>query len=334
MGLVSDMSVQVAVLDSHVDNVVGDFSGLFGEFNLAGHGVVTNSSCGKFKSFLVCARTDLHKLVTLDGKNYSGKVYVKKLFNSCDKPSCPICYKYGWAVRESFKVSARLGAASKRFGLVEHFSVSLAKKDYGLSFKATRRKAIDACLARGIVGGVIFFHRDRFNDWKRWYVSPHFHVLGFLLGGYGRCRSCRQQYCSTCDGFEGRTRKLNLTDGFVVKVCTDDSGVAGERETVGGTAWYMLNHSSYEVGVKRSNVAVWFGCCSYRKLKVTVEMKKHVCPICQHDMEKMRYLGSKPDILASYDAVLGKGSGVGSYADAVEDGLDVWVAVVGERVYG
>jgi len=36
-------------------------------------------------------------------------------------------------------------------------------------------------------------------------------------------------------------------------------------------------------------VATLFGNCSYRKLKVTVELRKSVCPICQHDLEKLRY---------------------------------------------
>jgi len=44
----------------------------------------------------------------------------------------------------------------------------------------------------------------------------------------------------------------------------------------------------------------WFGCCSYRKLKVTVEIKRKVCPICQHDLEKLRYIGNSPDILGVF----------------------------------
>lgn len=60
-----------------------------------------------------------------------------------------------------------------------------------------------------------------------------------------------------------------------------------------GTAWYQLNHSSYRVGAKRSNVATWFGCCSYRKLKVTVEKKKDLCPICHEELLKLHYLGDR-----------------------------------------
>ena len=54
-----------------------------------------------------------------------------------------------------------------------------------------------------------------------------------------------------------------------------------------GTAWYQLNHASVKRGVSRFHVATWFGVCSYRKLKLTVELKKAVCPICQHDLERL-----------------------------------------------
>ena len=43
-----------------------------------------------------------------------------------------------------------------------------------------------------------------------------------------------------------------------------------------------------------------FGCCSYRKLKVTVEVRRKVCPICQHELERLRYVGGNSEILACY----------------------------------
>ena len=101
----------------------------------------------------------------------------------------------------------------------------------------------------------------------------------------------------------------------------------GKRKTVMGTAWYQLNHASVKKGVVRFHVATWFGNCSYRKLKVTAEMRKSVCPICQHDLVKMRYHGSKLDVwMLSY--------GGGFFADFVEEGFlrgskeVVWQVVV------
>lgn len=331
------MSANTVVLEDYVDEVESDDGVLdfFGQFNLAGHGEVTNSSCGKFVSFSGCNRVELHNRRTLDGVDYSGKVYVRKVFVSCHKPSCPICYKYAWAVREGEKIEGRLVEASKRFGLAEHIVASVPSRDYGLEFESLRRKVVDVLRVRGIVGGVLIFHRDRYSrarSWgKRWYVSPHFHVLGFVFGGYP-CRGCKK-VCEAhgCDGFEGRTRKEFVKDGYIVKVL-------GKRKTVGGTAWYQLNHSSYRVGAKRSNVATWFGCCSYRKLKVTVEVRRRVCPICQHDLESLRYVGGNPDILACYGSRrrVGMREKLDFLADAFEGGASVWVVEVREgcRDYG
>lgn len=60
-----------------------------------------------------------------------------------------------------------------------------------------------------------------------------------------------------------------------------------------GQLGYQLNHSSVKVGVSRFHIATWFGNCSYRKLKVTIEKRKEVCPICQHDLVALRYFGNR-----------------------------------------
>jgi len=259
--------------------------GSYGEFKLVGHGKITSDMCGKYLSFKGCIRTDLHDLVTLDGKDYRNKVFVRVIHHSCDKPSCPVCFKSGWAVREAAKIEARLAEASKRFGVVEHIVASVPLRDYGLKFESLRAKVVKALFDRGVVGGVLIFHGFRYNLRQCWYWSPHFHVLGIILGGYG-CRDCGKA-CGACSGFEGRTRRCFEKDGYIVKVLD-------KRITVFGTAWYQLNHSSLKVGVVRFHVATWFGVCSYRKLKVTVEKRKDLCPICQSDLLKLHYFGVKP----------------------------------------
>jgi hypothetical protein len=266
-----------------------------GVFQLVGHGSIRDSRCGTFSSFYGCLRTELHDKITLDGVNFKNKVYVRKVYNSCDRPSCPVCYKFGWAAREAQKIEARLVEASKHFGKVEHIVCSVAPRDYGLSFEDLRREAEEALSVRGIVGGVLIFHAFRFHLGMGWYWNPHFHVLGFILGGYGRCRGCkRKNNClKGCGGFDDRSYQNFLKDGWYVKVL-------GERVTVGGTAWYQLNHSSIDVSKKRFHVETWFGVCSYRKLKVTPELKKQVCPICQHDLEKLRYVGRSAEVMKSF----------------------------------
>lgn len=291
-----------------------------GDMRLVGHGKQTNSKCGTFSSYYGCARVELHDKITLDGVNYKGKVYVCKILHSCDKPDCPVCYKYGWASRAARKIENRLNEASKRFGLVEHIIATVPPKFYGLDYISLRVKIKEILAARGVIGGVMIFHGFRYNKRKSWYWSPHFHVLGFILGGY-KCRSCKKVRetgkCGIenrgCDGFVNRNYRMYEKDGCIVKV-------KGKRITVGGTAWYQLNHASINVRKKRFHVAVWFGVCSYRKLKVTDEVKKNVCPICLHELKRLDYFGDKTFVLDKDSPDFRRVS----FEDLMEDGRIVW----------
>jgi uncharacterized protein with PIN domain len=97
-------------------------------------------------------------------------------------------------------------------------------------------------------------------------------------------------------------------DGYIVKVM-------GERKTIFGTAWYQLNHSTIRTNVKRPHACTWFGVCSYRKLKVTVEKKKDLCPICNEELVKLHYLGVRRIV-----KVKGACDYVGSFVDDLVDG--------------
>jgi len=72
----------------------------------------------------------------------------------------------------------------------------------------------------------------------------------------------------------------------------------------------------------------WFGCGSYRKLKVTVEIKRKVCPICEDDLERLRYVGGNPDILGIFGSSRSSCGKLDFLADAFEDGRLVWVVYV------
>ena len=288
-----------------------DVYGTYGNFQLVGHGKVTNEYCGKFLRYKGCLRVDLHNIITLEGKNFKGKIFKRKVHHFCHKPSCPVCFKSGWAIRQAGNIEGRLAEASKRFGLVEHIVCSVPVRDYGLSYKNLRKKVVKILTERGIVGGCPIFHGFRYNLRKHWYWSPHFHVLGFVLGGYSRCRNCKNKWnCRAgCGGFDDRSYQNFLKDGYYVKVL-------GKRKTVFGTAWYQLNHASIDISKKRFHVATWFGVCSYRKLKITVEKRKALCPICQHDLVDLLYSGNKP-LSCSHER--------DSLEDLVEDGRVVWV---------
>lgn len=300
--------------ESDVQN--GGFS--HGDFQLVGHGSVTNGYCGKFKAFYGCPRTELHNKAAFDKHSvlvdYAGKAYVRKVMNSCDKPSCPVCYKYGWAVREAGKIESRLHHAHKLFGQVEHIVATVPPKFYGLSYEALRAKILEILRVRRVIGGALIFHGFRLDKKKWWwYWSPHFHVLGFILGGYN-CRDCKKTCFRGCGEWEDWKYRCYEQDGCIVRVLD-------ERKTVGGTAWYQLNHASHRVDTVRFHVATWFGVCSYRKLKVSAEYKKNVCPICQHDLVRLMYSGWKSFILDREAS----GFRRDSFEDAFENGCKVWV---------
>jgi hypothetical protein len=282
-----------------------DAWGEYGENKLVGNGQPTDEKCGTFSGFKGCIRVDLHDIITVDGQNFKNKAYVRRGFHWCHKPECPICFKHGWAVREAGNIEARLEEASKTLGQVEHITISVNPKHYGLPYKRIRKMASDAMLKRGIVGGVLIFHAFRYQKFRGWYFSPHFHVLGFILGGYSRCRNCKNKICirtsggdnfDKCDGYDARQRKFFKQDGFITKVL-------GKRKTVFGTAWYQLNHASYRTSGKgkRHIVATWFGLCSYRKLHFTPEKRVELCPICNHELKHLKFLGGEGIIVKHRD---------------------------------
>lgn len=123
------------------------------DFEVVGHGKQTNDKCGKFKGFIGCLRLKNHAHVALDGVDYTGKVDVKRRWVHCNKPSCPVCFKKGWAVREAKRAERRLlHAYAKGFGLPEHIIVDVGR--YDEDFKVVRKVALKAMLERGIVGGL------------------------------------------------------------------------------------------------------------------------------------------------------------------------------------
>ena len=284
--------------DSFDEPSVKNCWGSHGKYRVVGNEKVTNENCGKYRGLRGCLRDDLHDIIASDGKNHKGEVFIKKVYFSCDKPSCPICFKYGWAVREAGKIELRLEEVSKRFGVVEHIVVSVPAKDYGLTYKCLRRKVIKILYGCGIVGGVMIFHGFRYNVRKNWFWSIHFHVLGFILGGYSRCRHCKGGDCYACDGHEGKFYRAYRSDGYskgyIVKVMGErKKSYVSDKPNVFGTAWYQLNHATIDVTKKRFHVATWFGVCSYRKLKVTVKRRRGFCPICESDLEWVRFNGNR-----------------------------------------
>jgi len=295
-----------------------------GVWVLVGNGIRTNDFCGQLLRVKGCLNVDLHGQMGLDGKCHAGEVYWQLVHNWCHKASCPICYYFGWAVRQAGEIDLRLSEARKRFGKVEHVILSVPVKDYGLDYGVLRKKAVKIAESRGVLGGSLIFHAFRYNLIRHWYWSPHMHVLGFIKDGYG-CRFCRRKNdCfKGCGGFDDRSYQRFLRDGWYVRVADP----LHERKSVFYTAKYELGHASVKVGVKYFRVVTYFGVCSYRELKISADVrrawddcKKSVCPACRYDLVKIRYAGVKPFVtdISSPDY---KNR---SFADYLENGFPAW----------
>ena len=228
----------------------------------------TNSYCGRFLNFKICNRTELHAQSTLDGVSHAGQVFVHKVHRSCGNPQCSVCCFSGWAKKEADHIAQRIEVASKRFGQPQHLAISPPESDWGLAefhnnkFRVKVKKLLSDI---GVVGGCLIFHGFSYYNLQEsiekgclfgWNWHPHIHSIAFIIGGYGKCRSCtkavrkfrsrsgklieehgNQVVCSGCDGFEGRVRRSYEKNKYIIK-CMD------ERITVFGTAWYQLNHSA------------------------------------------------------------------------------------------
>jgi len=298
---------------------------------LVGHGPVANDKCSTYRGRYGCLHTELHEfpLLLLGEKKWEGQVFQHPVFYSCHRLSCPKCFRSAM-VREARAVEGRLVEAEKFHGRAEHIVASVPLEYYYLAngsysdFLVMRGLALKALARRDVVGGAMFYHAFREDKSGHWYPSPHFHILGFILGGY-RCRVCVKQFCSECHGFEGLTRRCFEKDGFIVKIAQDwFSGVAGERKSLYNTAKYQLSHASIRTDVKRPHVVTWFGVCSYRRLKFKYVLKKAVCPYCGGVLVRVRYLGSKYFCVDrdSSDFVSS------SHEDLVEEGVVLWEEIV------
>ena len=118
--------------------------------------------------------------------------------------------------------------------------------------------------------------------------SPHYHVLGYIEGGYNRCRNCKRKWncLKDCGGFDDRAWQAFLKDGYYVKVL-------GKRETVFGTAHYQLNHATIRIGIKRFHAVTWFGSCGNRKFKSEELKSEASCPVCGGEMVRAVYVGKR-----------------------------------------
>lgn len=296
-----------------------------------GNGVQTAEYCGSYRATYGCLHVEKHDKSTLDLVNHKGKVPLKKIFQSCDKPSCPVCFKRGWANLEARKGFKRIEAISRGYvdsdgkkhmglGQAEHIISSVPRSDYVLPFDKLKAKNQAVLESRGVLGGFSIFHLQRYRDFKKaaeqgkpqgWYISPHWHTVGWVNGGYGKCRGCpnawkdpvdggmhvkKTEKCLVCNGFEGVTRRRFLKEGGVFK---ESNGlgwivkVKGERKSIQATLFYQLSHATFVRGSERAHVGTWWGVAGYTRAKLVKEDRKldFPCPICGSPMVEVVRVG-------------------------------------------
>ena len=271
--------------------------GFMCDWAMVGREPPTNGHCGTHRKYMRCGETALHGAI--DGRDFYHNVVT-----NCHSYRCSTCWKYGWCVTRANGAESRFLTAEKLLGLdhklVEHLVVSVPKKLYGLSHRDLVIEAMLALKRSGVRSGVMINHPFRKDLKRRDLVkSFHWHVLGYVDGGYDRCRACiKVGCCWDCDGFEGVTRNAHKSDGWIVTMARNEVGVVEKRDSIFGTCWYQLEHSGYKVGVKNFQIVEWFGVVAKRKFETEVKPVHFGCPVCKSDLH-MAFLPRDCELIVS-----------------------------------
>jgi hypothetical protein len=267
-----------------------------GEYVQAGRAGVSSEWCGRFKGRLVCRDKEYHKGVVYRDVDFTGMNAVMNSHFWCHRAVCVKCFIGGFAVREARVIESRIAEAVERgFGVAEHIVLSPPKSLRELSFGELFKLGVVVLRDRGVTAGGLIPHGRRIDRKLRKLVwSPHIHGIGFIAGGFGRCRECVHSRgdCKSCDGFKGRQVRGYAKDGWIVKV-------EPPRKTVFGSVYYVLNHVSVKVGLGRFHTVRWFGLLGNSVFKGIKGSRDATCPVCRvaghcSKMEHDAYWGKKP----------------------------------------
>lgn len=302
----------------------GAFVEFDAEFGLVAHGSVFDERCGTFmkpktKHLVGCLNVHKHNgFVDLDGKNYSGLVFVQRVFHSCNRPECPSCAIRGWAVKLAKRAEAILEYAVDKLGYDEVFHVIVSfPKDCDMSFEAKKQYAIQYMRSLGIVAGCWIYHHFRYHRKDETHFgeparylkdNSHFHVLGFIKGGYGNCRACSFNMDGAClKGKDGDCNGFNICAMRAYDKAVKSGRVPlivkvkDKRKSVAGTLWYELSHASYCKSASKKVVLNYFGAMARNKMKfpkLALSYLKPECPVCKIPLQKIVYLGDYKDLLS------------------------------------
>lgn len=255
MALLSGILPIAKSTTSEIGSIWASEEETIGGWNLPGHGQ-QYPDCGTIR-FRGCLNVAEHRQTLLDGREAVGKAYVNAYKRSCGRKECPVCYE-SWAGLEAGRVEFRLSYYAGKWRRPVHVSANPSPELWGLPFEKLRSSAYRVLKRAGIVGGSVIYHPFRQNDVKKWFFSPHFHIIGY---GWHR-------------GFS--------IPGWVVR----NHGV---RKSVHATVMYQLSHAGVNPDY---HTITWFGELSYNKLKVPeLVEEKPKCPLCGLELVKLVFVG-------------------------------------------
>lgn len=260
-------------------------------------------NCGNFFSVKICT--------------HCGKLTPR--VNTCDRPSCPICWQ-SWARKEAERVEERFTGfrtaykktKGRRLGNPMHlvfspppvYAIEKARTKEGRS--ALKQVAIRLAKRAGIYGGVAFLHPYRVKDAvkpalvdastreaKKFWELIREDALG--LGSWREYVILSPHIHVIGHGSPPQYANLYAKTGWIIKFVRH---VSGEDE-VAALAYYELSHVGVDEGRRTVN---WFGSMSYNQLKKGnrhVEFEEEKCEACGGDM-----IIYYPDTGRSHPAIL------------------------------
>jgi len=244
---ISSKDYSNGVIDDYIRESANFSEIKFNGYSMPKSGERKNDDCGRW-SIKACFNVTCHR---------GGMEYGKRFKRSCDDALCPECGDT-WLHKEAKRASDKIKAYAKRFRKPSKHLVwspdPTNLKFAGMGVREMRKIARSDLKEVGCEGGMMILHmfRDRIvDDVKQWYVSPHFHCVGF--------------------GWIKVTKEWHARSKAIITNL-------GVRDSVYNTISYQLSHASIKKG---SQTVTWFGTMSNGKMKwykapSTVER----CPYC------------------------------------------------------
>jgi len=206
--------------------------------------------CGQW-GFRVCQNHSCHP---------GGQEYAERFQISCFDAYCPTC-KGSWAHRQAKSATIKLKAYAKKYHKpAKHIVWSPDMTDQkfkGIGIKGLRKLCRKDLEDVKFKAGMLVLHMFRDKEVqgrKVWYVSPHFHIVGF-----------------------GWITGAETLSGAVVKNL-------GVRDSIYNTVLYQLSHASIKKGVQ---TVTWVGGLSYSKGEGKQPRVTPRCPYCEQRLAVM-----------------------------------------------